>query len=820
MDIKKILFYFIGINIIFLIFFLFVRNPPINRIYLDSDTDNYQSYLLTPQYVDILRSDVKYFDTDIPPSNLLYPLNYINEQFSLQTKQITYLELASKRVIEIIKWGDNIPVKDKHKFIHWQALMNRYTSLMKKEIIQLANIETVEEKNAQALIIRRNLDEHYKSLMSYISDIDKPLETKQELYGFVNSAHQSLIAELYPISGQLDPSNLQYNLNTILSQKDFGIYKFTLDYDPLSTKISRQLVVRLENQPLYDNKFIIDGSAHSLYIEAPKETLVENLKMVKKSEKLYQFTLNNIDWRQTYLMTVDSTVSQPVKVKIENVLENKLYPANNIITYQKIVNFPQHTAEQAKSAYKLTVFADKPFDSQTDINVKLIPLFIPDVLLEKIAPLPHKPPLVTYKKINNAFYEINFTNTSNKQQQYVLSSLGYGWSIIGGQFPNFTVGYLPYFIIATLLTLSFTALVIVLLYQLIGKNLNYRPQWFDPQLILKLNPESLYRPIKLIIKKVYRFLARFQLLLHILAIILAYFYVIAPKTYENFIILSFVIIWSLSIIGHLESKISFIYGLFFIFLCPFLLNKGNDQLAEKAAVLAFIFLCTGSIQAFVELFFKAKSFHSYPSILNNLRDQRPLYYRILYFFIILLKVFFIFLYLLIDAIFILQPKRLHDHFSNFIKLAFIITIFSSILFTVNFINQKRNRLLINPQIVKIEPKIVYPATKVIIWGKNFGWKENEKVSLHLENSIVRTDLWTDSKIIFTVPLHWKPPQELFFWIEKPVLWEGENIITKSKMVQIKLIPIGAKFSPEDETYFEQLKSLEDETLIINGYTQQ
>ena len=183
---------------------------------------------------------------------------------------------------------------------------------------------------------------------------------------------------------------------------------------------------------------------------------------------------------------------------------------------------------------------------------------------------------------------------------------------------------------------------------------------------------------------------------------------------------------------------------------------------------------------------------------------------------------------IISYVFNIHPKTILDITFNIVKLILFITIiFFATFFSYKMIidvrtrkmieNSKRQRANLNPKILKIEPKIVYPATKVIIWGKGFGWKENNEISLHVNSEIVDTDLLTDSKIILTVPLHWKKPQKLEFWIEKPSSWNGKAIIAKSEKVSINLIQVTSSFTKDDDLYFKELKNLNKETLEINGY---
>jgi hypothetical protein len=154
----------------------------------------------------------------------------------------------------------------------------------------------------------------------------------------------------------------------------------------------------------------------------------------------------------------------------------------------------------------------------------------------------------------------------------------------------------------------------------------------------------------------------------------------------------------------------------------------------------------------------------------------------------------------------------------FIKRVLFVIILVIVIKKVNYqINHYFVRLSRNPKIYTIEPRIVYRSTRIIMRGYNLGWKPDD-LALKLNSTYgeVEKDFWSDSKIIFTVPLHWKDG-EVELWVEKPIEWDGKNIIAKSKIYTIRLIPTTQTFTPADEEFFQQLKTLDKETLQINGY---
>lgn len=135
---------------------------------------------------------------------------------------------------------------------------------------------------------------------------------------------------------------------------------------------------------------------------------------------------------------------------------------------------------------------------------------------------------------------------------------------------------------------------------------------------------------------------------------------------------------------------------------------------------------------------------------------------------------------------------------------------------VNIFTRWRSFTSSRPKIDKVEPKIVYYANKVVLTGNNFGWKGNISTEFYNQYGKIDIDLWTDSKVIFTVPLHWKIGI-ITLWVEKLIKWEGKDITAKSNMTNIKLISNIGPWDQEDDEYFNQLKNLNEETLKVNGY---
>jgi len=154
-------------------------------------------------------------------------------------------------------------------------------------------------------------------------------------------------------------------------------------------------------------------------------------------------------------------------------------------------------------------------------------------------------------------------------------------------------------------------------------------------------------------------------------------------------------------------------------------------------------------------------------------------------------------------------------FTLFIFVISVTFITLKIQNAIRIINHKKIRLSMNPTIEAIEPKLVYKGTKIIVYGKGFGW-DDKRSKILIDGKKIDDILWTDSKINFPVPLHWKMGVHKI-WIEKKIDWDGKIEIGKSQIFEIKVLPVTDKFSEDDKLYIEQLKTLRKETLEINGY---
>ena len=121
-----------------------------------------------------------------------------------------------------------------------------------------------------------------------------------------------------------------------------------------------------------------------------------------------------------------------------------------------------------------------------------------------------------------------------------------------------------------------------------------------------------------------------------------------------------------------------------------------------------------------------------------------------------------------------------------------------------------------PKIQNVKPKIVYYGSKVILTGKRFGWGGEINTKFKNREGNIDITLWNDTKVIFSVPLHWREG-DLDIWIEESIEWDGKIINIKSNLVKLRLIPRDDGWGKDDDEFFKQLEHLDKETLELNGY---
>lgn len=756
-----------------------------------------------------------------PDDSFKYKLNGYKERLDVFSGKIDYLTLAEKRILEIEKFGFKGFLLDKY--------VENIDSFVKNE------------KNSVSYVLLKNLIvSHQKRIDYYIYSLSDASDTKQTYQNKSDTTFSGLIKKIDKNIYPYDPQNLIYSTKDILTKKDFGSYSiFSDDIENIeelvtseklflapkqSSEINDMLFNKLlssgkidqKNELLKSNSVMvipINANTKDIVVSYPTVNLISSgweLKTATKEGYFYTKKLDKplkslskyyIKYYSRYGLLDTEKIGNKamtlalVNDEISDIFIDKIIPNNLQKIFENVINTPD-----AEVAFLAKIAAEKVITATAKTK-----LDVSDELL--------RGPLLGGERGKPDEYSLTLFSTRELTKDE-LSNIGF--EIYPYNDPSISLSkneYLPwtnpintekpkqYFLLAV----YFLSILLAayLLWNLINKAVN---------LIWKL--------ITIFCKKI----RLIFLTLVIPAILFDIF--ILPQNYDTVTVL-LTIFWVIVVIGYrLESRFSFAITLSFLIICPISLAFGNEFVAEKAAIWTYMFLVVGTVQSMIELKVGNKSRVDFDEFL---KATEPLWKR---FFALLkttlnpIKNKIINFYT--HIIYLFQKKRTIKESVIFFIKVFIIIIFSVAILALStiaikmtydkfqFEYRKYQRNILNPRIKKIEPYYVYKATKVLMRGDLFGLKNNEKQRLMSDTGEVEYQFYDDSKIIFVMPTEWAFGEHII-WIEKNIGWDGKRVTARSNVVKIKLIPIGAKMTSDDEKYFEQLKSLDKETLEINGY---
>ncbi|MDO8610243.1 MAG: hypothetical protein Q7R95_06850 [bacterium] len=563
-----------------------------------------------------------------------------------------------------------------------------------------------------------------------------------------------------------------------------------------------------------------------------------------------------------------ATTESKLKYRVDTIYQQTLYPHG----YPHIFtdSFQKNEIKKNLLGTFLTIKSEKKLTPEelNSITINFTPIIILELTATKTANLPNNKQLVTSEKISDTQYKITTIGFTKEQDQSILNSLGFGWRTTSqSQNKNISEYNVIYWITYVIGFFTFCLFLVG-----IGVLFYTRERFLKvKESLLLFWKKCIIKPIHSLWKLFYFCCSSIReiLLLIVLSGILVDIFVI--KGGYDGIILLFTGLWTLVLIGYsVEARINFIFALIFLVFCPILLILKLDTIAEKSAVWTYMFLVVGTIQSIIEMKLEPVGLIEYSAflkkivgyailqnlafisvkILLNILDFTK---KIFAFFVSFLnnRIIIIFKYFitLLKRIINTKPTSIQDHIMNILKISGIFSAFGFvIIFIVSLpivlgyttikltivVNNyaiyyqkkladeklQKERSNLDPYIEKVEPAIVYPSTKIIVFGKGFSSRANDsqtnRVILRNEGEIITLDYWDDNKIIFTVPLHWKIGIN-HIWIDKPIIWNNKSDITKSNVVSLKLLPVSQIMTPDDDAFFEQLKKLTPEARKINGY---
>lgn len=133
---------------------------------------------------------------------------------------------------------------------------------------------------------------------------------------------------------------------------------------------------------------------------------------------------------------------------------------------------------------------------------------------------------------------------------------------------------------------------------------------------------------------------------------------------------------------------------------------------------------------------------------------------------------------------------------------------------------KESRLALNPVVNDYQPKMVVGNTKVVVYGDKFGLKQSTQNFLWdaTYQKVVPTELWTNNKIIFSIPLDWKLGQHSLY-IERIMFWPegGKIIVAKSSPLLLEVVNRQLKKGKGWPAFLDQIPHLNKEVRQLNRF---
>lgn len=866
--------------------FLFSK-PKAPNIKLPNDnlnsTDHY--YISPTENVPVVNL-YTLFITTAPKQHLKYFLTYISEIINIKTHKYTPLFFAEKRVRELETFKDTLiyvndfreyPIWDFAKwditFNSWQALIHRYKESLDQDIKSISY-----ETPYNSIIPRLDLINFQTSRLRYSINSSSSLKSDNRNI-LLNNINHIYISYTDHLNKYLKPFNqTPYDFSEIVSNRAWGMYKLTLDYDG-------------------DDKNI-----HESYIRVAPEDNKDNIRFIEKklvseigfvlgygsdnnvnegNNHTYKYTLNTANTFEpstSYDLVIDKTqvfdpklcenlkelCYKPITLElIHTYVENQKEKSEILSSDETYINSPIN-----EIVFRLTTPA-KPYSNEhyqiklSSANSELISL--PSSIKANVYKALNEDYNAIYsgslddiKKtyalttINPNSYMLCTSGLSLDDENYIKKNLTSIWQMKEVKNENnykidYSLSYLPFVVLSCLTKIALIFILAIGYYLIHRLFVQKKFIWID-YIFNKPTYDRLKTALIKLVNKTWntidRFFTRFKTYFLIFYLLGVLFDIFLLRSNSELITVVFTLCWMAVIIGYrVESKNTLSLTIVYLVIAYIFLLTGKKEIGEKASIWAYLMMVLGSFTAIVELINPKIKMEPFPKFFYNRLYYAKNVISLLYYRTPINKVIIHIKKLSITLLHkvINQLHKLIDHlpetknkvitflFRVFLLIT-ILLISLLVLIIITFATFKITKRLyknydewrdierIRPQIFRVEPSIIYPGMKVIVYGKNFGW--NEKPGYKIESNQPQdndlTDLWTETKIIFTIPLHWKTGKH-YIQINKP---NNSNSSTKnlnSNKINLNIIPIDRGFSKDDDLFFEELERISKEARNINGY---
>lgn len=761
------------------------------------------------------------------------------------------------------------------QFNTWEASLARYVIDIETYINQLqANTDQLSkvELNLKKARLKLEIAEDQKNILNNVFNSKLPEDEKKYLENLAQDTFRYFLQKPILAKATLDFTHLYYDFDEIIKNREYGTYD--LYFDPRDIPVNNE--VSLSQNDAYYQNIRVNNTLFSDTIIGFKNIVVNDkskpiiltlqteiapplsqwsLKTVKNNKFRYQYkfifripenmSTNNfvlslkktLNEKIKYESDMDMRPREKVDYDIENnkntqktisLIDEELPATSDTLLFQRLLDLDPYVRP---TQLNFTIRTMKELDPQDQEKIQFIitPIYQPVLSLVKKNPQANMNPTISIKRTAFFSHTLTASHTTITNDGHILGELGNMWIMrrvfrLDNTSYQANLYFLPQFFSFFVFCLSMFVTIVLL----ISKSILF---------FLGICRKTLLHYTLIALSVTKAFSNRFKVVFLFTFFVGILIDIFIVKDRYGIIMLPIVFLWLMTVIGFsVEGKIHFAIAALLFFMQVLFMSIKKIDISEKTAGWVYLLIILGLLHSVGQKIINPNFLYSYKDFFKQInieiKSNFPLLHKI-FMSIISLCIRFIKrilkpLRIFISKVFILQPKNVYDWGRNLFALLLLICIAIFLIIVtnmgINYVRREidkresiRIRLTMNPTITHIEPKFAYYSTKIIIKGHGFGWQQNDKAVLQTQYGDVNTDLWTDTKIIFTIPLHWKTGT-INLAVKKLIIWKGRREISQSAVVNITLLSRSSTFNKNDDEFFRELKNLDEETLQINGYS--